>query len=322
MPNPGPGPGPGPMGCVLDETAKEQFWGTLPFENIMGANPDIVPADDGADIFLFDAEAAYLATLKEASLSIPWAMSGIYLLNHKQIHSDCTSHGSSGAMEDEEMVDIMWRGTASEFHPISSECLYGGAVVTMMGRRGDNGAFTHSPLDYAIKYGFLPRAKYGSYDLTNYNGNLVLQFCKSGVPSELLPEQIKHQLRTVVPIHSFEEGSAILRQGFSVVGGSNQGFSLTRDIDGFCRPQGSWAHCTRFRGRRGGKKPGWAYGQSWGAGMPGGPNSVTLDSGRVLPLPEGTFFVDPDTINRMIGQGEFYGVSKLDSFPLLDYKLY
>lgn len=220
------------------------------------------------------------------------------------------------------MVDIQWRGLASDFNPIASEPLYGGAIVTIMKSRGDNGAYTNAPLRYAETYGFLPRAKYGQYDLTVLNPTLVAQFCRSGVPQELLAEQAKHKLLTSVPVHSFEEGSAFLRQGYSIVGGSNQGFSGTRDVDGFCRPSGSWAHCTRFRGRRGGRKPGWGYGQSWGPGMPGGPLSVKLDSGRDLELPEGTFFVDPDTINRMIRQGEFYAVSKIDGFPRLDYKLF
>ena len=313
---------PGPGGCILDEKVKEQVWSMLPFNNVMGAAPDFLSADDDADIFLFDAEAEYLKVLAEADIDVIWKMSGSYLLNHHQTRSDCTSHGAAGAMEDEQMVEIMWRGTAAEFKPICTEPLYGGAVVTIMGWTGDNGAYTNAPLKYAIDYGFLPRGVYGSYDLTNYNDNLVLQFCRNGVPSILLEPQSEMRLRTIVPVHSYEEGSAFLRQGYSVVGGSNQGFSMTRDKDGFCKPQGSWAHCTRFRGRRTGRRPGWAYGQSWGAGVPGGPKNITLDSGRVLELPEGTFFVDPDTINRMIRQGEFYAVSKMDSFKTLDYKFY
>lgn len=313
---------PGPGGCIIDHDAKEKFWGTLPNTTIMSANPEVLSADDGADVFFFDAEAAYLKTLQEANIPIVWKMIAIYLANHFQKKNDCTSHGLGGAMEDLEFVDIQWRGKAAEFIPIATEPLYGGGIVEIMGRRGDNGAYTSAPINYAKKRGFLARKVYGNIDLSVYDGEKAAQWCRTGVPQALLDAQDDHLLKEVIPVHSFEEGSALMRQGFTVVGGSNQGFSLQRDVNGFCRPQGSWAHCTRFRGRRGGGRPAWAYGQSWGPGSPSGNSKVTLDSGRVLDLPEGTFFVDPDTVNRMIRQGEFYALSSLDGFPVLDYKLW
>jgi len=315
---------PGPMGCIIDQAVKERFWSTLPYEGLMQAAPELYQADDGKDWFLTDAEAAWVKMQKEAGNVIPWDLdsTGIYLLNHHQTTNDCTSHGTSGALEDLQMVDIMWRGVAEQFTLVASEPLYGGAIVTIMHTRGDNGAYTSAPLDYATKYGWLPRAKYGDIDLTKYSGARATAYSKSGVPATLLDTQKKQTLLLQVPIHNFEDASALLRQGYSVVGGSNQGFSMTRDKDGFCKPQGRWAHCTRFRGRRLGKKPGLQYGQSWGPGMPGGPSIVTLDDGRPLQLPEGGFFVDPDTFNSMVRQGEFYGLSKMSGLPVLDYKLW
>ena len=80
-------------GCIIDEEKKEQFWGMLPFNSIMSANPEIMQADDDADVFLFEAEAKYLL---EFPSTLP--QSNGYLINHKQTRSDCTSHGASGAM--------------------------------------------------------------------------------------------------------------------------------------------------------------------------------------------------------------------------------
>lgn len=324
-------PDPGFQGCLIDPIVKEAFWSTLQFDNLMQADPGMLGADDGADVFLFDAEAAYLKTLRDAGETIPWPTAGpngMYLANHFQKTNDCTSHGSGGAMEDLQMVDIMWRGLAETFDLIASEPLYGGAIVTIMGRRGDNGAYTSAPLAYATKYGFLRRKDYGGgNDFTTYSGNKATEYSNRGVPSTLLDLQKEHELVLQIPVHNFEDGGALLRQGFSIVGGSNQGFSMTRDANGFCLPRGRWAHCTRFRGRRGGKLPGWCYGQSWGPGSPAGPGEtaespIIMDDGRPLILPPGSFFVDPDTINRMIGQGEFYALSKLGGFPRLDYKLF
>jgi hypothetical protein len=56
--------------------------------------------------------------------------------------------------------------------------------------------------------------------------------------------------------------------------------------------------------------------------MPGGPRTITLDSGRELDLPEGCFFVDPDTFNDMCRQGEAYALSDTMGFVELDYKFY
>ena len=320
---------PGHMGWVYDQQAIETLKEKLP--TAMMAAPQFADADDGKDFFFFDYEAMYLKTLKDAGIDYPapTKQSGqtIYLLPHHQLTNDCTSHGSSGSIEDEQFIRIMLRGLNEEWHAVASEPIYGGAVTTIMQTRGDNGAYTGAVLQYVQKYGYLARKKYtlddGTViDLSVYDSAKATAYSNRGVPAGLIPLEKEHQVLQFTPINSYEEGNPFIRQGCTIVDGSNQGFTMSRDKDGFCRPQGSWAHCTRFRGRRMGKKPGWAYGQSWGPGMPGGPLTVTLDDGRELDLPEGTFFVDPDTINAMIRQGEFYAVSNLSAFELLDNKVY
>lgn len=80
----------------------------------------------------------------------------------------------------------------------------------------------------------------------------------------------------------------------------NQGYSMTRDSEGFCRPQGSWAHyhCrsgihVTSRGRKG-----FAYNQSWGQNTPGGP----LLEG----CPDNCFGVDWDVQDQLCRSGAVY----------------
>lgn len=312
------------MGWVEDRPAIEAFKASLPFQNLMAAAPAFADATM-TDFFLFDSEAKYIATLREFGVDLPWEtkVSGKteYFLNLHQLTNDCTANGTAGAIQDRQMVRIVQSGVNEQWKLVATEPLYGGAIVTIMKTRGDNGAYTGAPVKYAMDYGFLERKVYGDIDLTKYSGARTTQWSKTGVPTSLLAEQAKHKIQTAVPITTYEEGCAFMQQGYSIIDGSSQGFSSTRDKDGFCRAQGTWQHCTRFRGKRVGKKPGWLYGQSWGAGMPGGPLTVTLDDGRDLDLPEGSFFVAPETVTAMLHQGgEFYALSDMNGFELLEYK--
>ena len=53
---------------------------------------------------------------------------------------------------------------------------------------------------------------------------------------------------------------------------------MTRDADGFCRPQGSWPHCMALVGVRGGSRPGGFLLNSWG---PDGPHRAAGGRRRV-----------------------------------------
>lgn len=318
-----------PMGWVESPRLVAALIERLPFQTLAQAGPEIMSADDDTDFFLFENEARYIKQFLDAGLPPPWPTDKIgqttYFKNPHQLRGDCTSHGAGGGIEALQLTRIMLRNINETFNLVSSEALYGGAVVTIMGWRGDHGAYTGAPLEYAIKHGFLARKVYGegrsAIDLTRYDGDKALQYCKTGVPSTLLEPQKQHTLKTIVPVKNFEEARALVRQGYPLSVGSNQGFTTTRDKDGFCRPSGTWAHCTAFVGTRGGRRPGMAYRQSWGPKMPDGPKTIILDDGRELDLPEGIFFVEPEVFNKMC-RSEAFALSDSDGFPALDNKFY
>lgn len=292
-------------GWINDPQAVDQYLGTLP--NLSLAH--VLAADDDGDKLLWDAEIEVTGTVRPP---------------HKQTTNDCVSHGVSGVLEDTQFVNIAWRGLGGKYFNVASEPIYGGAIVNIGHQKGDNGAVVGWGTDFVQKYGIPPRTKIGRFDFSVYNGKVATQFSNSGVPQDLA-DLLTQKVKAIVNVKSFTDAAALIRQGYGIVGGSNQGFSLKRDVDGFCHAEGQWAHCTYFRAVRGGRRPGIGYQQSWGPGMPSGNATVHLDkSGRDLTLPEGFFFVEPKVFNNMCssGYGEMYAISLADNFYPLDAKFW
>lgn len=110
------------------------------------------------------------------------------------------------------------------------------------------------------------------------------------------------------PVTSAQELADGIAAGGIGIGSDGQGFDMTRDAQGFCRPGGTWQHYQVrssvgvFNGR-----PGFAYCQSWGKNTPQGP----LLPGHL----SNTFGVDFDVQDAIIKSGDW---AVLFSFPLFD----
>lgn len=111
-----------------------------------------------------------------------------------------------------------------------------------------------------------------------------------------------------VPVRSAQELADGIASGGVGVGSDSQGFTMSRDQDGFCRPTGTWQHyqvrCSVgvFNGRKG-----FGYNQSWGKTTPSGP--------RLDGHPGNCFGVDFDVQDRIIKSGRWAVVF---GFPLWD----
>jgi hypothetical protein len=108
------------------------------------------------------------------------------------------------------------------------------------------------------------------------------------------------------PVKSAQELADGIAAGGVGIGSDNQGFTMSRDARGFCRPTGTWSHY-QIRpsvGVWGGQK-GFGYFQSWGRTTPSGP---------LLPGHFGNCFgVDFDVQDRIIRSGDWAVVF---GFPL------
>lgn len=100
------------------------------------------------------------------------------------------------------------------------------------------------------------------------------------------------------PVRSAQELADGIAAGGIGIGSDMQGFTMTRDAAGFCRPQGQWAHY-QIRvsvGVWGGRK-GFGYWQSWGKDTPQG----TLLPGH----PGNCFGVEFAAQDRIVKSGEW-----------------
>lgn len=251
--------------------------------------------DEQDEVLLYDAQMA---------------LDGAFRLAHHQTKNSCTSHGISGAIDCSQYVELAYNNADYTFEETASEVIYGGAVVNVGKSRGDNGAVVSYGLRFC-QQGFAIRGLYKvdgkTINLREYSGDNDLYFCMKGVSQEML-KYCDRKIGTLIPISSVEDAVKCLKKKIPIVNGSNQGFSSSRDKQGFCSPRGSWAHCTFWNSVIGGKRPGIGYQQSWGPIQPTDEGQVTLPSGRELKLPQGNFFVDLDVIGRMIRQGETFGI--------------
>lgn len=304
------------FGIIFDPEASARALAMFPSENLYQANPQLESSSEDTEDFLFDDE---LAVTGNSEVRPP----------HHQTVGNCTSEGTSGAIEDLEYV-LINKGSAFEFKMVACEPLYG-LGRTRFGSRppiGD-GAVTAYVVAAACKFGFLARQPYqddkgDQIDLSTYSGSLCRQLGSKGVPSWLDPIMSQHVVKDMTKITSVEMAHDALHNKKPIICGSSQGFSMTRDSSGFCKPQGVWQHCTYWRGQtnKTGKRKGFVYQQSWGPNMPSGNKDITTPAGRSLRLPEGAFFIDDDVAAHMIAAGDTWVISDEVGFPGLDFKPY
>lgn len=147
-----------------------------------------------------------------------------------------------------------------------------------------------------------PRDAVGPYD-----GNRARQWGARGVPAEIKRAMGEHKMGAASLVATLDELDAALANAYPVIVCSDQGFTMTRDADGFCSPQGSWSHCMLIAGKRVTGRKGYLICQSWGPDVPSGP--LALDQ------PAFSFWVEPPTIARMLAGKDSFAFSKFAGYP-------
>lgn len=302
----------GDFGRIEDPEETAAFVSSLPHTELYGLAPKLEDASQDLEVFLWECE------LQVTGKDQPRPP-------HNQTIGDCTSHGTTGALEDLQYVLIVMKGDPYEFQSLSSEALYGaGRVDIGRSRLGGDGAVTAWLVKAALTEGVVPRAKYGKYDLSVYDGKVARSFGRNGVPAEIKDAMLKHLVKSAIPVTSASQACDLMATGSPIVAGTNTGFQMTRDDEGFCKRGPHWSHCTYFRGfsRLDGKRQGAVYQQSWGPGAPGGNRQIVTPGGKKLLLPEGAFFVEMDVFDSMMKQGDAFGFIDFHGIEALDWAIY
>ena len=183
-----------------------------------------------------------------------------------------------------------------------TEAIYGGSRCEARGKTYagySDGSYGAAAARWLKDWGVVERGEYEGLDLSAYSSKRAKEWgaygCGGKGEEELDEVAKEHPATSVALVETFEEAGAAIESGFPVAVCSGVGFSKTRDLDGFCRPQGSWSHAMCFIAVRYGDRPGLLCLNSWG------PNWV---DGAKWPedMPEGSFWVDKEVVDKMLGR--------------------
>jgi hypothetical protein len=230
---------------------------------------------------------------------------------------DCVSWGWSNLVNYIQALQIVMarrNGTPEpEFQEIATEATYGFSRVEVGGQRGSysDGSVGAWAAEAAKNYGYLSRKYLESKGLPGkYDPKRAKKWGAEGVPDELEPEARLRLIKSVALVTSFAEAATFIQNGYPVAVCSNQGFSMTRDKDGFAAPRGTWNHCMLFMAVRW-DRPGLCCSQSWGANTPDGP--------LALEQPDNSFWVDDRTVDRMLKQRDSFAGGPFDGYISQDF---
>jgi hypothetical protein len=231
-------------------------------------------------------------------------VNGGYIPYPAQEIGDCVSHGFGHGVDLLECVQIALGHKAEALQQTATEAVYGLARVDVgggqMGR--EDGAVGAWAAQAVSTIGTVSRDVVGPYD-----GNRAKDWGTRGVPAEIKAKAGDHKVKTATLVSTYEELEDALANGYPVPVCSNQGFTMTRDADGFCRPKGVWGHCMLIVGVRSGDRPGACIFQSWGPDTPSGP--LALDQ------PPNSFWADRDVVAGMLAMQDSWALSSFDGYP-------
>lgn len=243
---------------------------------------------------------------------------GFYPLNQGQLGS-CVSFGWGICCDTLLAIDNV-TGRSSKFLEASEESIYGLARNEAFGRIGhsrSDGASGVGAAKAVTKFGVIYRQKYDAFDLdlSKYSVALCANWgaegnggSKDGLNGPFDKEAQQHPIKTTALVRTVQEAQAALQNGYPVAICSGQGFSSSRDADGFARASGSWSHCMACLGYRGGSRPGFLIINSWGHVWNSGPK-YPADQ------PDGSFWAEPDTVARMLAGSDSFALSGETGFP-------
>lgn len=299
---------PTPQGYVPHPEKTNEFLRTLPKPLLKDANPNLFrDTKDRKPVLLY--RALYEAYSKHNG-GKPWVVG-------RQGIGDCVSFGWAHGADFH--LAVLWKlGLSTSWKPAATEAIYGGSRVEAEGVSfggWSDGSYGGAAAKWVRDWGILFRQSYPTYgiDLTNYSSSRAKDWGAygnggKGDQGRLDEVAKKHPVRHVALVTNFAEAAEAIANGYPVPVCSGQGFSSTRDAEGFCRASGSWSHCMCFVGVRFEPRPGLICLNSWGPDYVSGPKWPSDQ-------PDGSFWVDAAVATRMLSGRDSFAVSGYEGFP-------
>lgn len=301
------------QGWVDDQHEVEKVMNSLPFPVFADIHPP-----------LMDTGKKKVTLLHKIVAEVTKFDPSKVLYRHQTI-GDCVAQGGACVVDCSICVDIflrkdneIWLGETC------TEILYWGSrVVIGKGRLGNSDGSVGAWLArFVNEWGAITRGVYGKHDLSKYDGNTARLWGSPNfrISKELENEIKEHPIQTVSLVRTYEEARDLIANGYAITVASNIGFNaprggaIKRDADGFLRPYGNWSHQMAFIAADDEfKRPGLLCNNSWGNWVSG---PTRHDQ------PSGSFWVDADVVNRMLGQGDSWAFSSYIGYKPRELNLY
>lgn len=240
----------------------------------------------------------------------------------------CVGFGDTTGAERSLAADIVFRGgRREEFTHFSEEVTYAGGKVIgarALGAsvsRQDGSATVFTKAFFAAGYGMVPKAKYGSIDMTEYSAARAASWNTSGPPKELLEVSKKFPVNSLAKVTNWEQGKKALASGYALGMDSNLSATAKRDANGIAtETREGWSHCMCVDGYTSinGKEFGHVE-NSWSNipdqnGVRSGRSFHTGPTGPGNPSTAG-FWISADSLDRAFRQGGTFAISGVTGFP-------
>ena len=309
----------GQFGYTPDPEGVARFLAELPQPMFRDAGADTVAQAKGVDTFLYRAaNKAHVARYGR-----PWVV-------ERQGIGDCTSWGWAHGIWIAQSID--WETGRLGEPPAfpSTEAIYGGSRVEARNKNGDgsspvggwsDGSYGAACARWVRDWGVVYRDQVGGHDLRAYSADRAKQWGAygnggQGDKGKLDAIAKSHPANHVALVTTWAEAAAAIEAGFPIPVASNVGFQSVTDEHGYAQAGPTWHHqmlfCAVRYQKNGSPSDALLCLNSWG------PRWLTYRGKFPADQPDGSFWVDRRTVERMLGQRDSFAVGSVAGFGWRD----
>ena len=234
----------------------------------------------------------------------------------RQQIGDCVSFGHGHASDLLQCVEIALEAltagessplepgqAAAEYREIDTEFIYATSREVAGILSGAEGSYGAAAVKAMTSIGLVSREMLGQEGV--YSGDRAQMWGRTVRLPKLKLRAASFRLGSAALVSTWDELEVALASGYPVTICTDQRFCLTRDEQGFCKPEGNLGHCMFIAGLRF-DRPGACIVQSWGPDVPTGP--------RALDQPSFSFWADRSVVEAILAQGDSWALSIAPEF--------